>query len=146
MPLAALQAGFAGLRSARAVGLTVAYTVVLWASMVTFELVMLRAFGFTQLGPVHAVGLLVVLCFAIALPQAPAGLGVVQIASETTLTALYGVPVAPAKAFAIGLWVCQVGVVGGAGIVAAWVEGYSVGEIRRARTSIDAVAGSRSPG
>lgn len=144
--LAALQAGFAGLRSARAVGLTVAYTVVLWASMVTFELVMLRAFGFTQLGPAHAVGLLVVLCFAIALPQAPAGLGVVQIASETTLTALYGVPVAPAKAFAIGLWVCQVGVVVGAGIVAAWVEGYSVGEIRRARTSIDAVAGSRSPG
>jgi hypothetical protein len=135
--LAALQAGVAGLRSARAVVLSIAYTAVLWTSMVVFELLMLRAFGFLELGLSHAIGLLVVLSFAIALPQAPAGLGVVQIASETTLTALYGVPVAPAKAFAIGLWVCQVGVVVGAGVVALWAEGYSVAEIRQARVALD---------
>lgn len=143
--LEALQSGFAGLHSLRALALTILYTGVLWASMVTFELLMLRAFGFTQLGLAHAVGLLVVLCFAIALPQAPAGLGVVQIASQTTLTALYGVPLAPAKAFAIGLWVCQVGIVVGAGAVALWAEGYSVADVRRARGSIGAFEAPVSP-
>ncbi len=113
--LASLQAGFASLRSVRAVAMSTVFTVVLWGSMVIFELLMLRAFGFTELGPAHAVGLLVVLSFAIALPQAPAGVGVVQLASETTLTTLYGMPLARAQAFAIGLWVCQVTVVVGAG-------------------------------
>lgn len=143
--LVALQAGFAGLRSRRAVALSAAFTVVLWTSMVLFELLMLRAFGFSELGLAHAVGLLVVLSFAIALPQAPAGLGVVQVASETTLTVLYGMPVARAKAFAVGLWVCQVGVVVGAGVVASWVEGLSVADIRRARASIQDLEGAPSP-
>src|SRR6185369_15751398 len=69
--LGALQKGLAGLRSARAVAAATCFTVVLWTSMVLFELVMLRAFGFRELGWEHAVGLLVVLSFAIALPQAP---------------------------------------------------------------------------
>ena len=78
-----------------------------------------------------------VLSFAIALPQAPAGVGVVQIASETTLTALYGMPIGRAKAFAIGLWICQVGVVVGAGLVALWIEGLSLADVREARDSIE---------
>ncbi len=136
--LGALQEGFAGLRSARAIAACAFFTAVLWTSMVLFELLMLRGFGFAELGLEHALGLLVVLSFAIALPQAPAGVGVVQVASETTLTALYGMPTARAKAFAIGLWVSQVTVVVGAGAIALWVEGLSLADVRRARGSIAA--------
>ena len=82
--------------------------------------------------------ILVVLSFAIALPQAPAGVGVVQLASETTLTALYGMPAARAQAFAIGLWVCQVGIVVGAGLVALWAEGLSFADVRQAQSVIGA--------
>ncbi|MCC6765482.1 MAG: flippase-like domain-containing protein [Deltaproteobacteria bacterium] len=144
--LASLQAGIAGLRSGRSLGLAVFFTAVLWGSMVAFELLMLRAFGFTELGLPHAVGLLVVLSFAIALPQAPAGVGVVQLASETTLTALYGMPVDRAKAFAIGLWICQVAVVVSAGAVALWAEGLSLADMRRARSAVDAFDQTPSPG
>jgi uncharacterized protein (TIRG00374 family) len=133
--VASLQQGFAGVRSVRAMAMATSFTVVLWVAMLAFELLMLRAFGFSELGPVHALGLLVVLSFAIALPQAPAGVGVVQLASETTLTALYGMPVGRAKAFAIGLWACQVSVVVGAGALALWFEGLSLGDMRRARRS-----------
>jgi uncharacterized membrane protein YbhN (UPF0104 family) len=143
--LAALQEGLAGIRSARALAACTLFTVVLWTFMVLFELLMLRAFGFADLGLPHAVGLLVVLSFAIALPQAPAGVGVVQIASETTLTALYGMPVGRAKAFAIGLWLCQVTVVIGAGAVALWIEGLSLADVRRARGSIESLRAPVSP-
>ena len=135
--LRSFQEGFAGLRSARAMAACAFFTVVLWTFMVLFEFLMLRAFGFTELGLAHGLGLLVVLSFAIALPQAPAGVGVVQIASETTLTALYGMPIGRAKAFAIGLWICQVGVVVGAGLVALWIEGLSLADVREARDSIE---------
>lgn len=143
--LAALQQGFTSLRSIRAVAMSALFTLVLWTAMLFFELAMLRAFGFNELGLAHALGLLVVLSFAIALPQAPAGVGVVQLASETTLTALYGMPIARAKAFAIGLWVCQVSVVVGAGAVALWLEGLSFNEIRRARGSIEALRVRTAP-
>ena len=143
--LVSLQAGFASLRSARAIAMSTLFTVVLWGSMVVFELLMLWAFGFRELGVAHAVGLLVVLSFAIALPQAPAGVGVVQLASETTLTTLYGMPLPRAQAFAIGLWVCQVAVVVGAGIVALWVEGLSVADVQRARGAIAGLEASGKP-
>ncbi len=143
--LASLQKGFAGLRSVRALVAAAFFTVVLWTSMVSFELVMLHAFGFHELGWQHAIGLLVVLSFAIALPQAPAGVGVVQLASETTLTALYGMPPAHAKAFAIGLWACQVAIVVGAGAAALWFEGLSLADMRRARATLESLHSSASP-
>jgi uncharacterized protein (TIRG00374 family) len=135
--LGSIQEGFAGLRSLRAAAIATLYTVALWTSMVFFEFLMMRAFGLVELGPAHAIGLLVVLAFAIALPQAPAGVGVVQLATETTLTALYGLPPGRAEAFAIGLWLCQVTVVVGAGAVALWVEGLSLADVQRARGSIE---------
>lgn len=141
--VASLQRGLGGLTSVRAFACATFFTVVLWGAMLAFELVMLRAFGFHELGLAHALGLLVVLSFAIALPQAPAGVGVVQLASETTLTALFGMPVDRAKAFAIGLWVCQVAVVVGAGAVALWIEGLSLTEIRRARSTMESARASR---
>jgi uncharacterized protein (TIRG00374 family) len=142
--LGSLQEGFASLRSARAVGASVFFTALLWTSMLAFDFCMLRAFGFDQLGPAHALGLLVVLSFAIALPQAPAGVGVVQLASETTLTALYGMPLARAKAFAMALWACQATIVIAAGAVALWIEGLSLADVRRVSSSLDAL-GSEEP-
>lgn len=135
--VSSLQRGLGGLTSVRAFACAAVFTAVLWTAMLAFELLMLWAFGFRELGIVHAIGLLVVLSFAIALPQAPASIGVVQLASETTLTELFGMPVDRAKAFAIGLWVCQVAVVVGAGAVALWVEGLSLGEIRRVRSDME---------
>lgn len=134
---ASLQRGLGGIGSARAFGMTALLTALMWGAMLTFELLMLWAFGFRTLGVAHAVGLLVVLSFAIALPQAPAGIGVVPLVSETTLTALFGMPVDGAKAFAIGQWLCQCSVVVGAGAVALWIEGLSLTEMRRVRDSIE---------
>jgi len=141
--VASLQRGLGGLTSPRAFACAVVFTIVLWTAMLAFELLMLWAFGFHELGVAHALGLLVVLSFAIALPQAPAGVGVVQLASETTLTALFGMPIDRAKAFAIGLWVCQVAVVVGAGAVALWIEGLSLAEIRRVRSSMESAQANR---
>jgi uncharacterized protein (TIRG00374 family) len=135
--LTSLQRGFTSLRSARAVAASLFFTALLWTSMLTFDFLMLRAFGFDELGPAHALGLLVVLSFAIALPQAPAGLGVVQLASETTLTALYDMPLARAKAFAMAWWACQTTIVIAAGALALWIEGLSLADVRRASTVVD---------
>lgn len=141
-----LQEGFASLRSARAIAASLFFTVVLWLSMLTFDFLMLRAFGFDELGLAHALGLLVVLSFAIALPQAPAGVGVVQLASETTLTALYGMPLARAKAFAMALWACQATLVILAGLIALWFEGLTLADVRRARRSIDDLRSEKAAG
>jgi glycosyltransferase 2 family protein len=143
--LHALQKGSGALRSVRAIVAAVLATGALWTFMVLYEVLMLRAFGFHELGAVHAIGLLVALSFAIALPQAPAGLGVVQLTVDTTLTSLFGVPSERAKAFAIGLWVCQVTVVVGAGAVALWFEGIALADVRRARGTIDGGSVSASP-
>ena len=142
--LRSLQRGLAGAASAHAFGMAAFFTIVLWGAMLAFELLMLWAFGFGELGLVHALGLLVVLSFAIALPQAPAGIGVVQLASETTLTALFGMPPDRAKAFAIGLWVCQVAVVVGAGAGALWLEGFSLAELRHMRNAMRSAQARRS--
>jgi uncharacterized protein (TIRG00374 family) len=142
--VASLQRGLGGLTSVRTFACAVFFTVVLWTAMLAFELLMLWAFGFRELGLAHALGLLVVLSFAIAVPQAPAGVGVVQLASETTLTALFGMPVDRAKAFAIGLWVCQVAVVVGAGAVALWIEGLSLAELRGMRNDMESAQATRS--
>jgi uncharacterized membrane protein YbhN (UPF0104 family) len=144
-PLRLVQKGFAGLGSLATIVPAALLTALLWFVMLVFELLMLRAFGFSTLGFRHAVGIIVVLSFAIALPQAPGGFGVVQLATETTLTALYGMPTADAKAYAIGFWTCQVSVVIGAGIVALWYEGLSLADIRRARGTIGALRKSTSP-
>lgn len=131
--IAHVRDGFGSLRSPTAILVTVGYTAVVWIAMLLYDLGMLRAFGFDQLGLAHALGLLVVLSFAIALPQAPAGIGVIQLATQTTLAGLYGVPLVQAKAFAVGLWGCQVLVVVAAGVVAVWLEGLSLAEVRAAR-------------
>jgi len=144
--LESLREGFASVRSARAVAASVFFTILLWTSMLAFDFLMLRAFGFDELGPAHALGLLVVLSFAIALPQAPARVGVMQLASETTLTALYDVPLAHAKAFAMALWACQVTVVIAAGAVALWIEGLSLADVRRVARTFDDVAPGRPAG
>ncbi len=139
--LDSLRDGFASLRSARAIAAALFFTTLLWTAMLAFDFCMLRAFGFDELRPSHALGLLVVLSFAIALPQAPAGVGVVQLASETTLTTLYGMPLARAKAFAMALWACQASIVIAAGAVALWIEGLSFADVRSATRSIEELRG-----
>ncbi len=144
--VSAVQEGFASLRSPRAIAASLFFTALLWLSMLTFDFLMLRAFGFDELGFAHALGLLVVLSFAIALPQAPAGVGVVQLASETTLTALYDMPIARAKAFAMALWACQAGLVIVFGVIALWIEGLTLADVRRARRSIDDLRSEEAAG
>jgi uncharacterized protein (TIRG00374 family) len=144
-PLRRIQQGFACVGSLATVVPAAILTALLWFVMLLFELLMLWAFGFHTLGLRHAVGIIVVLSFAIALPQAPGGFGVVQLASETTLTALYGMPLAQAKAYAIGFWTCQVSTVIAAGVVALWYEGLSLTDIRRASGTIEKLSTPTSP-
>ena len=126
-------AGLASFRSWRAVGWSLLTTVSVWLCIMLSDYFMMRAFAFTGLGLVHALGLMVVLCFAVALPQAPGYVGVFQIASEHTLTGLYGVPDAGAQAFAIALWACHVMPLIVAGIVALWIEGLTFADVRQGR-------------
>ena len=128
--LASFADGLESLRSPSALALSLCFTVVVWLAILLCNFFMLRAFGFADLGLLPALGLMVVLCFAVALPQAPGYIGVAQIASETTLTGLYGVPAARAQAFAIALWACQLVPIVVAGIVAVWVEGLSFSDVR----------------
>jgi uncharacterized protein (TIRG00374 family) len=144
-PLRRLQKGFAGVSSLATIVPAAILTALLWFVMLLFELVMLWAFGFHTLGLRHAVGIIVVLSFAIALPQAPGGFGVVQLASATTMTALYGMPLAESKAYAIGFWTCQVSTVIAAGLVALWYEGLSLADIRRASGRLEKLRPPTSP-
>jgi uncharacterized protein (TIRG00374 family) len=127
----AFTAGLTSLRSLRAIGMSLFFTSFIWLAILFNAFYMLRALGLDHLGVVHALGVMVVLCFAVALPQAPGYLGVFQIASEKTLTGLFGVATPVAQAFAIALWASQVIPVVGAGVVALWIEGFSPSEVRR---------------
>jgi uncharacterized protein (TIRG00374 family) len=130
--VASFAEGLAIARSPRALAAASAWTAVLWLTTPLTDLCMLWALGMTDLGFVHALGLMVVLSFAVALPQAPGYLGVFQVASEATLVGLYGVPAGRAQALAIGLWAALVAPNVVAGVVAIWVEGLRLGDVRRA--------------
>jgi uncharacterized protein (TIRG00374 family) len=143
-PLATLLASFAdgleSLRSLAALYGSLLTTGLVWLSIMLSNYFMMRAFALDALGLVHALGLMVVLCFAVALPQAPGYVGVFQIASERTLAGLYDVPVARAQAFAIALWACHVVPMIAAGMVALWLEGLTFADVRSGR----AIAGRRT--
>lgn len=130
--VASFRGGLSSLRSGRAIVLALAYTAVVWTSILLTNYCMMHAFAFDGLGLAQALGLMVVLCFAVALPQAPGYLGVFQLASEATLTGLYDVPVARAKAFAIALWAAQQLPMIAAGALSLWIEGLSLREVRKA--------------
>jgi uncharacterized protein (TIRG00374 family) len=125
------RAGLDGLRSPLAVVQALGFTAVVWLAILSTSWCMLRAFHFDDLGILEALGLMVVLCFAVALPQAPGYLGVFQVASEATLVGLYGVPAARAKAFAIALWAAQQLPMVAAGALSLWVEGVSLRDVKR---------------
>ena len=71
--------------------------------------------------------------------------GAVQLADETTLTALYGMRLARAKAFAIGLWACLMSVVIATGVVAISIEGFFLGELPRARGPLEGLQTGTPP-
>ena len=130
--VASFAEGLAIARAPRALAVASAWTALLWLTIPLTDLCMLWALGMTDLGFVHALGLMVVLCFAVALPQAPGYLGVFQVASEATLVGLYGVPAGRAQALAIGLWAALFVPNILAGMVAIWFEGLTLGDLRRA--------------
>ncbi len=130
--VASFAEGLAIVRSPRALAVASGWTALLWLAIPLTDLFMLWALGLTELRFVHALGLMVVLSFAAAVPQAPGYLGVFQVASEATLTGLYGVPPARAQALAIGLWLALVVPNVLAGIVAIWFEGLTLGDVRGA--------------
>ena len=71
---------------------------------------------------------MVCLCLAIALPQAPGFIGVFQIAVQKTLI-IFGVGLSSAQSFAIILWALSVIPVTIVGLLFLWREGVSFGEI-----------------
>jgi len=71
---------------------------------------------------------MVCLCLAIALPQAPGFIGVFHIAVQKTLI-IFGVGLSSAQSFAIILWALSVIPVTIVGLLFLWREGVSFGEI-----------------
>ena len=71
---------------------------------------------------------MVCLCLAIALPQAPGYIGVFHVAVQKTLI-IFGVGLSSAQSFAIILWALSVIPVTIVGLLFLWREGVSFGEI-----------------
>jgi len=71
---------------------------------------------------------MVCLCLAIALPQAPGFIGVFHIAVQKTLV-IFGVGLSSAQSFAIILWALSVIPITIVGLLFLWREGVSFGEI-----------------
>ncbi|MFQ5686974.1 MAG: lysylphosphatidylglycerol synthase transmembrane domain-containing protein [Candidatus Scalindua sp.] len=71
---------------------------------------------------------LICICLAIALPQAPGYIGVFHIATQKTLD-IFGVGLSSAQSFAIILWALSIIPVTIIGLMFLWREGMSFGEI-----------------
>ncbi|MCB9764726.1 MAG: flippase-like domain-containing protein [Alphaproteobacteria bacterium] len=122
--------GLAPLRDARVIGITVAWTALIWSVEAASIGTVLRAFGH-PLPAAGAVVQMVISSFAIAAPSAPGGLGIHQWVTVLVLDP-WGVPAADATAaslvmtFAVVLWVVPLGLAG------LWRQGSSLGALQRA--------------
>lgn len=132
------------LKSARSVAVAVLFSVALWAmaGLATYVL----SLGFElPLGLVG--GLFVTLCIAlaVALPQAPAYVGVFHAAAMLGAE-VFRVPRSDAAAFAIMLWVMNVVPITLAGLAFLWYEGASLQTLARASRQATFGEGSHQEG
>ncbi|MEE9584715.1 MAG: lysylphosphatidylglycerol synthase transmembrane domain-containing protein [Candidatus Brocadiales bacterium] len=117
---------------------------VLWISFLSFSLWILFATGMVILGYSFGIEIsfaamsfvLVCMSLAIALPQAPAYIGVFHLVVQKSLELFHVSPVA-AQSFAIVLWAVSVFTSIIIGTLFLWKEGLSFGQIIKARKTVD---------
>jgi uncharacterized protein (TIRG00374 family) len=124
-------AGLSVLRDGGAVILALSYTLVIWFTIVLSELMVIRAFGFTEIGFIGALFLMTVLALAVSAPQGPGYIGVFQIVVAKAVLLLGVSSTASANAFALVLWFVQmIPIIIAGWLCLAWL-GLSLGQLKK---------------
>lgn len=101
------------------------HTFLLWLLIAFSELVVLWAFGITEVSFVGALFLMVFLCFAVMAPQLPGYIGVYHMATKAILVYTFGLDPDLSAAVAIVMWFTQVPPIIVAGFICLMVMGIS---------------------
>ena len=131
--LSALESFVLGLgifKDLKATFLALFWTALVWFCILLTEYFLILAFNF-NVSLLQTMILMVTLAFAVALPQGPGYLGPFQWASKETLVRFFGVPAAPATAFAILLWFAQQMPIIIIGLICLHLEGLTLGQLWR---------------
>lgn len=134
-------AGFGALQTHRGALVALLCGALIWGLIVVVLLLRLMAFGLPPSLPVTLV-LLTALSFGVALPSAPAYVGVYHAAATFALANVMGISVEIAAGFAFFSWLVDVlsnSVVGGVSMV---LEGMSWADLKRGQRSADPQAGT----
>ncbi len=116
--------GILAMRNGRDVALAIFFSLLLWSNGVFAIWLLFQAFSLDlPLGA--ACFTAVAIALTVVLPQAPGFVGVFHVAIEKTLV-LWGLDVAPAKAFAIVFWGISFIPITAIGIMSMWREGLSL--------------------
>lgn len=135
--------GLAIFRDARRTAIAKAWTFVVWTGIALSEYFLFHAFGIDA-GLLGAALLTAGLALAVAVPQAPAFIGMFQLATTLVLVECFQVQQSIAGAYAILLWVVQMLFLIVLGLGSFAIEGLSLGDIRGAKAEADAQAKAES--
>ncbi len=122
-----------------------ALTLLLWLTIAYSELLILWAFGVTEVGFNGALFFMVGLCFAVMFPQLPGYIGVYQGAAVLLLTSAFLVDKDIAGAVALVMWFSQVPPVIILGFVSLLIMGISFREISHVREEIPSQESEGAP-
>ncbi len=123
--------GLSTFHSLKAAFHALAWTVVIWFTILLSEYFTILSFGI----PVSLFGttiLMALLAFAVMVPQGPGYLGPFQLASKFTLIGYFAVAEAQAEAYAIVLWVVQLAPILVLGLGCLYLEGVTLQSFWRA--------------
>jgi len=122
--------GFHGLRSVRQAATASALTAALWINYTAVYYVLGFALGI-PMTVLSACFIIVVLCAAVAVPQAPGFLGVFQLVAKWACCGVLGAEETAANTYAMLSWaVCFLPIVAG-GVICLWMEGVSLRQLKR---------------
>lgn len=123
--------GLVVLRDGGAVLLSIAYTILIWLTIVGSEYMVVKAFGFAQISFIGALFLMVALALAVSLPQLPGYIGTFHLVVAWAVSLLGVEDPSTAKAFALVLWFVQmIPIILAGWVCLAWL-GLSLGQLRK---------------
>ncbi len=120
--------GLGIIRSVKNVIIASLYSILVWLPNALVIYVIARSFGM-ELPVSGAFVILIIVCFGIMIPSAPAYLGTIQYCSVAGLS-LYGVTKASALSFSVIYHICSFFPVMIVGFIFLLIEGYSLMELR----------------
>ena len=106
--LRAFTDGLSTFKRPRSAILAILLSLALWLLTGYSEYLIILAFGIEGVPFSATLVIMVAICIFVALPQAPGGLGVSQLACFLVMTEVYAVPEGVAGAFALMLWATQI--------------------------------------